>query len=100
MDTNATNVRLIAIKRKKHSKPLAWIRAGYTDAAAGRGFSQAYECADRIDQMNYERGRLWASAWLGDGLWPPSWPANTLLPRLLARSNGLHSTAMPIERST
>jgi hypothetical protein len=98
MATNARKVKVKPLKRSRHADQLAWIRLGYVDAVAGRGFSQAYECADRVHQMNYERGRLWATAWMGTDRWPPSWPANTLLPRLLAKSNSLHMTALPDER--
>jgi hypothetical protein len=88
------------IDRKKHAKPLAWIRSGYNDLVAGRGFSQEYECADRINQMNYERGRLWASAWISIGRWPPAWPVTTIFPKLVAESYHICKDALPPERNT
>ena len=50
-----------------------WVRAGYLDARAGRGFADFYAAANRDCQCAYELGRCWAVNMLAAGIEPPDW---------------------------
>lgn len=64
-------------------------RRGYTDAAAGLGFSVWYTTANKDQQLAYEIGRQWATNMRAAGITPPAWLREGAPPATVQQANVL-----------
>jgi len=73
----AYNAGAVFRAREGDPDPLRLMRLGFNDAARRRGFADAYDVWDEIDQRNYELGRMMACLarrGLKDRRRNPTWP--------------------------
>lgn len=81
-----------------------WVQLGYLDRLSGEPYRREYETALRVDQSNYEAGRLWASNLLAAGVKVPRWTSSRRLPRsmglaLAEAQRAVGSWVVPISES-